>query len=146
MTARNGRFSLNRRKKRNDGDLDITPMIDVVFLLLIFFMVTSTMQATPDRDIPPAFSGDNANMGNFTDLTILAPATPGSDSQIVLDGNKRTLDELQQDIEGLIRTNGSVKLMFFAERDVRNGFVAEVESTINAIEGDIEYKFAVLDR
>jgi hypothetical protein len=38
-----------RRKKAGiaDADLDITPMIDVTFLLLIFFMVTSTLQGTP---------------------------------------------------------------------------------------------------
>mgnify|MGYP003325625382 CR=1 FL=1 len=33
------------RKKLEDAEMDITPMIDVTFLLLIFFMVTSTMQA-----------------------------------------------------------------------------------------------------
>ena len=27
-----------KKKKNEDADLDITPMIDVVFLLLIFFM------------------------------------------------------------------------------------------------------------
>ena len=52
---------LGQKKKKDEADLDITPMIDVVFLLLIFFMVTSTMQGTPDRDIPPASSGTNAN-------------------------------------------------------------------------------------
>ena len=38
---------LGRAKKKDEADLDITPMIDVTFLLLIFFMVTSTMQGTP---------------------------------------------------------------------------------------------------
>ena len=31
-----------RLKKRNKLDITLTPMIDVVFLLLIFFMVTTT--------------------------------------------------------------------------------------------------------
>ena len=64
---------LGQKKKKDEADLDITPMIDVVFLLLIFFMVTSTMQGTPDRDIPPASSGTNANAAGFVNLVIFAP-------------------------------------------------------------------------
>ena len=60
----------SKKKKKDEADLDITPMIDVVFLLLIFFMVTSTMQGTPDRAIPPASSGTNANVAGHIELTI----------------------------------------------------------------------------
>jgi hypothetical protein len=35
-----------RQRKKVDDEIDITPMIDCVFLLLIFFMVTSTMKGT----------------------------------------------------------------------------------------------------
>jgi len=140
-----GQYSLRRRRQRQNADLDITPMIDVTFLLLIFFMVTSTMQATPDKDLPPAVSGDNANINGYRDLTIGSPTAPGADSRIQLDGKNRTLDELQREIERLADA-GPVKLMIFAERDARSGFVGEVEMVINQIEGDIEYKFAVLDR
>ncbi len=50
--------SFRRRPATEEMDLDITPMIDVTFLLLIFFMVASTMQATAENDIPPAKHGD----------------------------------------------------------------------------------------
>lgn len=33
-----------RTKRQNDLDINITPLIDVVFLLLIFFMVSTTFQ------------------------------------------------------------------------------------------------------
>ena len=42
-----------KKKKNEDADLDITPMIDVVFLLLIFFMVTSTMDDQKAANVPP---------------------------------------------------------------------------------------------
>jgi len=35
-----------RRKKRNDYIVDITPLIDVVFLMLIFFMVSTTFNVS----------------------------------------------------------------------------------------------------
>ena len=34
-------MKLSKRKKRNSLDVDMTPMIDVVFLLLVFFMTIS---------------------------------------------------------------------------------------------------------
>ncbi len=48
----------------DDGDeltLNLTPMIDVVFLLLIFFMVATSFidpEKEMDVDLPPALSGD----------------------------------------------------------------------------------------
>jgi biopolymer transport protein ExbD len=39
------------RKKKQDDRPDLTPMIDVVFQLLIFFMVTAVFAITPGLDI-----------------------------------------------------------------------------------------------
>ena len=59
--------------KRADSqtDLDITPMIDVTFLLLIFFMVTSTMQSERELDVPPARHGMGAETNLATVIEIL---------------------------------------------------------------------------
>jgi biopolymer transport protein ExbD len=44
---------------RNHSILEITPLIDVVFLLLIFFLLTSTsIQRSMDVDLPEARSSD----------------------------------------------------------------------------------------
>ena len=40
-----------RRKKREELRVELTPMIDVVFLLLIFFMITTTFIETPGISI-----------------------------------------------------------------------------------------------
>ena len=40
-----------KKKKKDEADLDITPMIDVVFLLLIFFMVSTTFQRETELEI-----------------------------------------------------------------------------------------------
>ena len=40
-----------KRKKAEDVDLPLTPMIDIVFQLLIFFMVTAVFAITPGLDI-----------------------------------------------------------------------------------------------
>jgi len=40
------------RQKREDGELDMTPMVDVTFLLLIFFMVTASFSLQKSIKMP----------------------------------------------------------------------------------------------
>ena len=56
-------MALIRRKRENKGDIDISPLIDVVFILLIFFMVTTTFikDAQIDIERPSAQSGTKAS-------------------------------------------------------------------------------------
>jgi biopolymer transport protein ExbD len=46
------------RKEKDDSQIDITPMLDVVFIMLIFFIVTATFvkQAGIDVDKPAAYT------------------------------------------------------------------------------------------
>jgi biopolymer transport protein ExbD len=48
---------LRKRRQQEDVDLDITPMIDMVFLLLIFFLVSSTPDQKTAIELPPAQHG-----------------------------------------------------------------------------------------
>ncbi|MEZ4323024.1 MAG: biopolymer transporter ExbD [Myxococcota bacterium] len=52
-----------RRKKHERKDLDISPLIDVVFILLIFFMVSTTFVKDTQLDLerPSAASGKKAS-------------------------------------------------------------------------------------
>lgn len=136
---------LGRRKRQQiDGDLDITPMIDVTFLLLIFFMVTSTMRPALNKDLPSAVSGENVNAAGPLDLSILTPVGDDEESSVMLDGQIVTLDALNGDLEERAR-GGIVNILIYAERDVRSGFVCEVENVLNEVDGDVVYMFAVRD-
>ena len=53
------RIELPTRLRRSDeGELDITPMIDVTFLLLAFFVVVSKMDPSAAVDLPRARYGE----------------------------------------------------------------------------------------
>ena len=144
--ASHGNANISRRRtKTNDADLDITPMIDVTFLLLIFFMVTSTMHPARDKDIPAAVNGENANAGRFVDVSILSQDVASAAGQLLLEGRPVTLEQFARDLNARCQ-GGRVDLMIYAERDVRNGFVGEVEDIINGVEGEVDYNFAVRDR
>ncbi len=74
---------LPRRKPRQEADLDITPMIDITFLLLIFFLVTSHMQSEAIRTLPEAVHGTQVSARDAAVITILATSDEG-DVQIYL--------------------------------------------------------------
>ncbi len=62
-------YSPRKRKVQSD-EMDLTPMVDVTFLLLIFFMVTASFTLQKCFDVPPAITQDGA-----TTFTIEPPDT-----------------------------------------------------------------------
>ena len=75
------------RKKRDDdentGEIDLTPMLDVVFILLIFFIVTSVFvtEAGIDVNKPDASTAESRSQ----DLILIAVS---GDGQIWIDGEQ----------------------------------------------------------
>ena len=63
--------SLPRRRARLEGDLDITPMIDITFLLLIFFIVASRVQQSSTATLPPARYGAGVSTKTAAILTVV---------------------------------------------------------------------------
>jgi len=61
---------LLKRKRRDDVDMDITPMIDITFLLLIFFLVCSTPDQQGSVDLPPARYGMGVGEQDSVIITI----------------------------------------------------------------------------
>lgn len=49
--------ALKPREALEDTEMDITPMIDITFLLLIFFIVSSKMDPSSNVPLPPAKTG-----------------------------------------------------------------------------------------
>ena len=47
-------IKFKRREADSNADIDLTPMIDVVFQLLIFFMVTAAFGLQKSLDLPPS--------------------------------------------------------------------------------------------
>lgn len=100
--------------------LDITPLVDVVFLLLIFFMLTSNyvLQAGIKVTLPSA-----------RDTFTLPPARVEvfitADDVIYMGPRRVTPDELLLLLEDARATRDTV--LIFADVDCRHGRVVEVE-------------------
>lgn len=78
-----------RSGKRDNVDLDITPLIDVVFLLLIFFMVSTTFEHNSEINITLP--------GSSKEMTVAKPdaVNVGLDSQGVVYINDKALANAQ---------------------------------------------------
>ena len=71
-------FQLSKRKKREDADLDITPMIDITFLLLAFFVMVSKLDPQLPIDMPQAQFGTSVPEKNCVVLVVAKGETEDS--------------------------------------------------------------------
>ncbi len=97
-----------RKHKRHFRRLELTAMIDVIFLLLIYFLV-STTYTPPESQLEPALQAEKVNAGSAADFepqvveVVLVEGTPAFRiGQRVL----RTKDELRAVLEQLPREGG----------------------------------------
>ncbi|MEX1232100.1 MAG: biopolymer transporter ExbD [Planctomycetaceae bacterium] len=120
-------------REPDDADIDITPMIDCVFQLLIFFMVTSTMQSTPDLDVPTANYGIGVETESALILTILAGDPPR-----ILQGDGDGPEISVEAVRKLVSDNAKNTqnhVIIKAERQVEHGFVQAVARAVTEVEG-----------
>ncbi|MFO7484265.1 ExbD/TolR family protein [Oceanibaculum nanhaiense] len=86
--ARRGLFASGRHRERN-SDEGIIPLINVVFLLLIFFMLAGKLsQIDPFEVTPPDSASESLPDGST--LTVLV----GADGRIAFDGKPLELEAL----------------------------------------------------
>ncbi len=118
------RFS--RSMESEEVSLDITPLIDVVFLMLIFFMVTTTFQKESELKVqlPRAQTQTQPEQGEKIDLLVTADGIFQVNGAQLVDDSEDTLRE------ALIRVaNGNFQIPVVVRAD-RN---ASVQSMITAV-------------
>jgi biopolymer transport protein ExbD len=82
-----------RKEEEENFGMDMTPMIDVVFLLLIFFMV-STVFVDFNRQMDLALPTSKSSTVDETPKSLEIEMT--ADKQIFFDGKKATLNSIEK--------------------------------------------------
>jgi len=78
---------------------NMTPMIDVVFLLIIFFLVSSHLAQQESQlplDLPGAASGENLRQDEARRIVVNVVPEESSEGQIVVAGQRMKTDELEK--------------------------------------------------
>lgn len=126
---------LRPRPPSSDDELDITPMIDITFLLLIFFLVSSKMTAEQAVELPKARHG-GVVAGKESVIIIMKRGT-GDEAEVQkADGTPFSTDSDQQNAEiseyveqGL--DAGKKHVIIRAEGSVRHGEIGRVSEAIS---------------
>ena len=115
------------RKKGFVSEINVTPFVDVMMVLLIIFMVTAPMMESGlDVDLPQAKQVDNLP----TDAEHLV-LTVREDGTLFLDTYKVTLEELEGRLSTLVKDKGRA-LFLQAVKAVPYGVVVDVMGRIKA--------------
>ena len=104
---------MGRRHKREAISMDLTPLIDIVFLLLIFFLVTSSFKK---EQLALLLKLPTAEQGAGTEKKTEQLTIELSDTDIAVNGKKTTIEELpasfkveDKTILVILRIDGDVK-------------------------------------
>ncbi len=121
-------------KKTTKYKLNIIPLINVVFLLLIFFMLTSTaVQQSVEIDLPKAETAQD----NEVELPRLVITKNGD---LEIDSEKVTLATLGEKLQARMLT-GEKRLMIEADRDLEFSRFGEVLDRVREV-GIVDFVIA----
>ena len=115
----NLRHSTGRRSSRDEQN--VLPLINVVFLLLIFFMLTGTLAASDPFQIAPPQSASEGASGS-RDMMILV----GVDGRLALDGEVMTDDELLAAVAERLAEDDSLRTQLKADQLAEAVLVVQV--------------------
>ena len=141
--------AIPHRRVKETAELDITPMIDITFLLLIFFLVASTPDLKTAVDLPPARHGKGVSENSSAIITVAEGADPHSALVYLADGTEG--DPLagnpQQQaaaIEAYLRKEDKPNVLVKAARRIIYDEVSRVSAAVGRVEG-IKLHWAVFE-
>ncbi|MBW2031700.1 MAG: biopolymer transporter ExbD [Deltaproteobacteria bacterium] len=111
-----------KKSKDEEPRLGIAPLIDIVFLLLIFFMVTSHFDVA---------SGVRIRLPKVTKRIIdrsdnKITLVMDKEGSVYIEGKKIERGDLRTKLEAIIKERNLDRLVLQADKDVRHGRVVEV--------------------
>ncbi len=114
-----------RRVPRRNVAIDIAPLVDVVFLLVIFFAVSTTFEdrAGMKLELPTSSSTVERDSSEIT----LQMAVDG---RLVLEGQPVTEETLEETLKAVLEGRSNRLVVLRADREVRHGEVVRIMGLI----------------
>ncbi len=146
-------YVMPKRKAAEEAEMDITPMIDITFLLLIFFLVASKMAAPGSVSLPPAatawaWSNKNAVIITVTkggaDGAAMIYMGDGKDASKLVQGDPDQQDDMLAEYVAK-EIIGKEYLLIKAEKDIKHRDVARVTKAVARVEELQQLFVAVLE-
>ena len=108
-------------KTDEDSDLDMTPMMDIVFIMLIFFIVTTSFSKESGIEVnrPSAQTAERQQQGNI--LVAIS-----ANNEIWIDKRQIDARAVRANIERLHAENPEGAVIVQADKDSKNGILVQV--------------------
>lgn len=121
-------FSSNNGNNRSTvSEINVTPLVDVMLVLLIMFMVTAPlMQQGIDVDLPKT-SSSGVELNDEPFVIVISADQKITAAKISMD-----VSSLREKLKAIFQTRKNKQLYIQADRKVDYGFVAEVMAEIRA--------------
>lgn len=113
--------------KRLMAEINVTPLVDVMLVLLIIFMVTAPMMTQGvDVNLPQTTT---SNIKTEEDPLILSINKNG---EIFLESTKVSLEDLEKKVKSIFKYRREKEVLLRADRDVPYGFVIKVMAGVKS--------------
>jgi len=115
------RMNMNQFDDEDDGGVDLTPMLDVVFIMLIFFIVTASFVKESGIDVnrPNAATAERKEKGNI--LVAIS-----EDNQIWIDRRQVDPRALRANIERMHAENPLGSVVIQADEESKHKLLVQV--------------------
>ena len=130
-------MKLERIKRRSGGTLvlEITPLIDVVFLLLIFFMLATSFDERSAFKIDLPKSTAAKTKSTLKEVQVLVDKEKNiylryTDNSGRLQSEKLDLSSFVSVVSEKLNTSESKDVMISADKDIDYGFIVEIMSLL----------------
>ena len=117
-------FTKNKNKSNTPN---LVPLINVVFLLLIFFMLAGTLKRTDIFDVNPPYSITGAD-AEAPELTILI----SENNNIALNNTKMDLSSLKQNLLNNIKLEKIAEVLIKADGQALSGTLSKVINIVRS--------------
>ncbi len=112
----------NERRARGTVVLEVTPLVDIVFLLLIFFLLTATYVKNPNIDISLPKASLNQVTKHQQDIVVAIK----EGGEILYGSDRVTLEELEGLLSAEYSQDEDSVVVIRADKASRHGRVVEV--------------------
>ncbi len=111
-----------RRQSRNNDEVNLTPLIDVVFLLLIFFMVSTsfTKETHLKVDLPQANGEPSSDLPEQIEILIAVDGAYAINGRSLVNNKAETL---KINLDELAKGNTKIPLIITADAKTSHQFV-----------------------
>lgn len=118
-----------RNNKTDDAEVDMTPMLDIVFIMLIFFIVTATFLDEKGVDLtqPPPPPDNDVPSKSTPAITVYVD---GRD-QCSVDGNRTTCDRVALRVERLLADKPGASVILRLDEGARHELLVGLKSELD---------------